>query len=91
LLLIPFLFLGDNYLQPHVTFRPDVYVVEFDSNDKLIVIGCDGLWDVMSSEDAVRIALSFPTAAEAAAALVDIAYGLGSSIMIDITHNYEIQ
>lgn len=76
--------IGDNYLQPHVTFRPDVYIVDIKPSDRFVIIACDGLWDVMTNEQAVAIASSYHTAAEAAAALVDIAFGLGSADNISV-------
>jgi serine/threonine protein phosphatase PrpC len=53
--------------------------VRFSSHSaSLVIIACDGLWDVMTNEQAVAIASAYNTAAEGAAALVDIAFGLGS-------------
>jgi len=70
--------LGDNYLQPHVTFRPDVDFVELSPDDKFIIIACDGLWDVVSNEEAVEIVNSVSDPCKAAAKLVDYAHCLGS-------------
>jgi len=76
--------LGDNDLQPHVTYQPDVYYVDLLPDDKLLILACDGLWDVVSNEEAVAIALSYKTPAQAATALRDYAHGLGSGDNISV-------
>jgi len=70
--------LGDNYLQPHVTFRPDVDFVELVPEDQFLIIACDGIWDVLSNEEAVALVSAVSDPCKAAAILVDHAYNLGS-------------
>lgn len=48
---------GDTDATPYVTHRPDLFRYRLDKNDKFIIIACDGLWDVMSSQDAVNFVL----------------------------------
>jgi len=53
---------GDFELEPYITCQPDIYEFEYtsdDSDDDFLIIACDGVWDVMSSEEATRIALPF--------------------------------
>ena len=45
---------GDTDATPFVTHRPDLFRFKLDKNDKFIIMACDGLWDVMSSQDAIN-------------------------------------
>jgi serine/threonine protein phosphatase PrpC len=47
---------GDCYAQPQVTHYPDVYHYH-DKDYKMIVMGTDGLWDVMSNEDVINFVI----------------------------------
>jgi serine/threonine protein phosphatase PrpC len=48
---------GDTSAAPYVTHKPDVYKYKINEKDKFVVIACDGLWDVMSSQDVVNFVL----------------------------------
>lgn len=48
---------GDISAEPYVTCTPDIYKYKLNKNDKFIIIACDGLWDVMSNQDAVNFIL----------------------------------
>jgi serine/threonine protein phosphatase PrpC len=76
--------LGDNDLQPHVTYEPEVYTVELADDDSFVILACDGLWDVITNEHAVRVASRYANPAEAAAALRDYAHMLGSTDNISV-------
>lgn len=39
---------------PHVLPNPDLYHYVLDKHDQFIVLGCDGLWDVMSCQDVIN-------------------------------------
>ena len=43
---------GDNDCHPYVTYIPQIYDQPL-SNDKFIILACDGLWDILSNQDAV--------------------------------------
>jgi protein phosphatase 2C len=45
--------LGDVYQRPYITNDPDIRTVTTQSEDEFIICATDGLWDVMSSQDAV--------------------------------------
>jgi serine/threonine protein phosphatase PrpC len=48
--------LGDLSLHPYVTAQPEVSERKLDSRDRFLVLGSDGVWDQMSSQEAVDIA-----------------------------------
>eukprot|EP01090_Pellita_catalonica_P012675 TRINITY_DN2820_c0_g3_i1.p1 TRINITY_DN2820_c0_g3~~TRINITY_DN2820_c0_g3_i1.p1 ORF type:complete len:393 (+),score=64.55 TRINITY_DN2820_c0_g3_i1:101-1180(+) len=76
--------LGDCDLQPWVTWMPDVQIHEISSEDEFIIFACDGLWDVVSNEEAVRIATTEKEPARAATKLRDYAHLLGSGDNISV-------
>lgn len=48
--------LGDLSLRPYITAQPEIYERRLDSRDKVLVLGSDGVWDHVSSQEAVDIA-----------------------------------
>jgi protein phosphatase 2C len=49
---------GDLDAKPHVSHLPDIYDYEIMSGkDKFIIMGCDGVWDVLSNQEAVDFVL----------------------------------
>ncbi len=40
---------GDNL--PYISQKPDIYYKQITSQTKYVVMGCDGLWDVIKNED----------------------------------------
>lgn len=49
---------GDFDAEPYLTCTPDIFRYKLDKNDKFIIFACDGLWDVLSNQDAVNIVLN---------------------------------
>jgi len=47
---------GDLDAKPYVTHTPEIYEYPI-KNDKFIVIGCDGLWDVLSNQEVIDFVL----------------------------------
>ena len=48
--------LGDFNLEPFVTGEPDIYEVSYaEFENGFLIFACDGLWDVMSDNDATAI------------------------------------
>ena len=45
--------IGDRSERPAVTSKPDLTTYAIEDDDEFIVLASDGLWDVMSSQDAV--------------------------------------
>lgn len=79
--------LGDCALQPFVTWEPKITGYALNPEDEFIVMGCDGIWDVLSSQkavDIVREAIAEEEAngpegqIKAAIKLRDYAYSMGS-------------
>jgi len=48
--------LGDRHMAPFVTAEPEITERRLDPHDKLLVIGSDGVWDMMQNDEAVDIA-----------------------------------
>ena len=44
---------GDLDCTPYVTHLPQIYKYKISSSDKYLIFACDGLWDVISNQDAV--------------------------------------
>lgn len=79
--------IGDISLHPYVTWEPTVATRIIKRSDEFIIMGCDGLWDYVSSQEAVRIVkstLKYSDPFRAAAMLRDAAYSHGSTDNISI-------
>jgi serine/threonine protein phosphatase PrpC len=50
---------GDVNAEPYVTNIPDVFNHRLTKNDKFIVIGCDGLWDVLCNQEVINFVLTY--------------------------------
>lgn len=48
---------GDVDATPFVTHKPDLFRYRLDKNDKFMILGCDGLWDVLANHDIVNFVL----------------------------------
>jgi serine/threonine protein phosphatase PrpC len=48
---------GDLDANPYVTSMPDLYKYKIQESDKFIVMGCDGLWDVLSNQEVINFVL----------------------------------
>ncbi|RLN69303.1 hypothetical protein BBJ28_00004017 [Nothophytophthora sp. Chile5] len=74
---------GDRTLKvptPLVSCEPEIRQCQVESEDLFLVLACDGIWDVLSDQDAVGIALPLVQDAKAAAAaIVKAAYKKGSA------------
>ncbi|KAI5561868.1 hypothetical protein BDE02_15G016100 [Populus trichocarpa] len=47
--------IGDEYLKPFVSSKPDVTVIERTEDDEFLILASDGLWDVIANEFACRV------------------------------------
>jgi serine/threonine protein phosphatase PrpC len=71
--------LGDSALKPFVTAEPRIAQGFLGRVNDVALIACDGLWDVMTSEEAVRIARTADGPEDAARALERAALKRGST------------
>ena len=54
--------IGDSMFYPYVTAEPEIKEFTINSaKNKVLILACDGLWDVITDDEAVTIALSEPS------------------------------
>ena len=46
---------GDRLLKRYVVADPDILEEELSSEDHLLILATDGLWDVISNQDAIML------------------------------------
>lgn len=71
--------IGDCAYQPFVTWKPEITVTQLEPTDEFIIMGCDGIWDVFTSQQAVDIVRGIHDPIKAATLLRDCAYSRGSA------------
>jgi serine/threonine protein phosphatase PrpC len=49
---------GDIDATPYVTHKPEIFTYSLKKSDKFMILACDGLWDVISNQEAVDFVLS---------------------------------
>ncbi|KAL2236703.1 probable protein phosphatase 2C 8 isoform X2 [Sesamum indicum] len=88
--------LGDRYLKPYVSCKPEVTVVRRSESDEFLIIATDGLFDVVSNETACEVVKKClsgqirrgsseeTSASEAAATLAELAIAKGSRDNISV-------
>jgi len=76
--------LGDFHLRPYVICDPFVDEIKLTSDDKYLIIACDGLWDMLTDKRAAEICQRQATPSRASAVLRDFAYMLGSDDNISV-------
>lgn len=53
---------GDNINRPFVSAEPEISQILLTNDDNFLMLACDGVWDVLSSEDAVLYGETFSCA-----------------------------
>ncbi|XP_066306714.1 probable protein phosphatase 2C 8 [Miscanthus floridulus] len=91
--------IGDYYMKPFISAEPEVTVTERTHKDEFIILASDGLWDVMTNEEACKVARNclcghaaakYPdtvhgsSGSDAAAMLVEFAMSRGSTDNISV-------
>lgn len=69
---------GDRLLKRYVVATPDITETTVGPEDQLVVLASDGLWDVVSNDDAVGLIKDIKDAQVAAKKLTEEAYARGS-------------
>ena len=73
---------GDISSTPYITHLPEIYRYKLSKDDKFIIMACDGLWDVLSNQDATDFVLHLLKSnykGDISEALVNHAYKSGST------------
>lgn len=70
---------GDRLLKRFVVADPDILEAELGAEDRVLILATDGLWDVISNEEAIRLIRHIGEAEAAAKKLTDEAFARGSS------------
>jgi len=82
---------GDLECTPYVSHLPQVYRYKISSEDNFLIKACDGLWDVLSNQDAVDFILNLKNKnfkGNYAKALCDHAFNKGSLDNITVIVNF---
>jgi len=74
--------LGDRHLKPFVSGDPDITVRHLTCDDYFIILGCDGVWDKITDEEAVDLTLKTNNPQEAAANILKKIKGKSDNISI---------
>lgn len=70
---------GDRLLKKYVVAEPEIQEKPITSDVEFLLLASDGLWDVVSNQDAVTMVQNIQDAEEAAKRLTDEAYKKGSA------------
>ncbi|KAK9829329.1 hypothetical protein WJX72_005218 [[Myrmecia] bisecta] len=70
---------GDRLLKRYVVATPDIREETMTAEDEAMILASDGLWDVISNQDAVTLIKDIKDPEKAAKALTDEAYCRGSN------------
>jgi len=71
--------LGDIMLQPFVSAEPDVFQFDISNRNRILILACDGIWDVLTDEEATSVASSESNPEQSAVKLRDTALSKGST------------
>ncbi|XP_019176596.1 PREDICTED: probable protein phosphatase 2C 59 [Ipomoea nil] len=75
---------GDRLLKQYVVADPEIKEEKVDSSLEFLILASDGLWDVVTNEEAVSMVKPIPEPEEAAKRLMQEAYQRGSADNITI-------
>lgn len=66
--------LGDLHMHPFVSGSPEIVSRRLDAEDRVVVLGSDGVWNHMSSQEAVEVASKHSCPKKAAKAITQVAH-----------------
>ncbi|KAJ1924748.1 phosphatase 2C, partial [Linderina pennispora] len=75
--------LGDSTLKPYVISNPFTTETVIEDTDDMLILACDGLWDVCSDQEAVDLVRDEKDPVKASQVLLD--YALDNESMDNIT------
>lgn len=70
---------GDRPLKPYVIPTPYIQEEQLTAADEFFILASDGLWDVITNQDAIQMVKNVPDAQKAARLLAEQAYERGSN------------
>jgi protein phosphatase 1L len=70
---------GDRLLKQYVVAEPEIQEDTIEEGVDFLILASDGLWDVVTNQEAVSMVLSIEDAQDAAKVLGDEAYRRGSA------------
>lgn len=70
---------GDRLLKKYVVATPDLQEESLTTEDEMAILASDGLWDVISNQDAITLIKDIKDAETAAKKLTEEAYSRGSN------------
>ncbi|KAF5199584.1 phosphatase 2C family protein [Thalictrum thalictroides] len=73
---------GDGKLKEHITSEPEVTIKTINRDNQMLILGSDGLWKVMSNQEALDCIKHVKTSQEAAEQLVEEAINRKSCVDI---------
>jgi protein phosphatase 1L len=76
--------LGDVFLQPFVSAEPQIHQIDLSENNRVIILACDGLWDVVNDDEATALAMEEDSPEYSAIKLRDTALSKGSADNISV-------
>jgi len=76
--------LGSRNMKPYVSHDPDVYQLVLSDDDYFLILACDGIWDVISDQDAADVVFASKDPQTAASKLSNLALQRGSADNISV-------
>jgi hypothetical protein len=76
--------LGSRNFKPFVSHDPDIYQLVLSEDDYFLVLACDGIWDVISDQDASDIVFASQDPQSAASKLIKSALERGSGDNVSV-------
>lgn len=79
--------LGDFVLEPYVSGEPQIHgpiSLAVDNKNYFLILACDGVWDILTDDEAVSIVAPIGDPEKAAIKLRDVAYEKGSDDNITV-------